>query len=160
MKQSNVNEFKAGKCPCCLRKRMRLFIEKRGLHSYGTFKCANCESETKPAKIPVSAIKSLTATNDIYIGMMLNHWASLEKQFNVRYPTEPSNKLLILSNYGLIEENIKSCPICRSTHVRVIYDACNMSIVCKQCGFHTKEFPVSEDIRHKTSMMNIWNANL
>lgn len=158
----NKGEYDAGKCPLCLNKSMKLYIEKNLFRYYGRFKCNECGAETNRSRIPTSSIRNITNTNDVYIGMMLNHWNSLLQQ-DCRYRDETETKTIIKTNFwtdGYHEEHLKSCPLCRSKQVKILSgeNTGNEYIICQQCGFHTKEYDITNNtIIDRTRMVNNWN---
>lgn len=158
----NKGEYEAGRCPLCLNKSMKLYIEKNLFRYYGRFKCNECGAETNPSRIPTSSIRDITNTNDVYIGMMLNHWKSLLNQ-DLRFREETEFKTVIKLDMWtdtLGEERLKECPLCRSKQVKILSgeNTCNEYIICKQCGFHTKEYDITNNtIITRTKMVNNWN---
>lgn len=145
----------AGTCPLCKSKHMEFIIEKSAFKSHGYFKCNKCGCSSRPKKIPITAVKNESKARKDFISGSILHWQALSHFFNTRWKIP--KKILVKYRDEIFQEHLMTCPLCRSTAIAIInnFETSSEYIICKECGFHTKEFPISSE---KTEMVNNWNG--
>lgn len=168
-----IREFNypIGKCPLCHKKSMTVILEQHiPFKAYWRYKCnnPNCECETNKSKVPSHTICSPSTSYDYFIMRLVDEWKDREKYFSniFRSPSKRGDKILIGEKLGRSndityrEYKLLTCPICKSHEVIIYndYDKSQQYVLCKQCSFHTKKYPISENIDYRRKMVMSWNS--
>lgn len=165
--------YPIGKCPLCHKTSMAIIFEQHIplIKSYWRYRCENpsCECGTDRSKVPLRAISTQSASYDYFIMKLADEWKDREKYFSNVYNRKPSkrgDKILIGEKLGRSNEVtyreyiLLTCPICGSHEVLIYndYDTSQQYVLCKQCSFHTKKYPISENIDYRRRMVMSWNS--